>query len=366
LFRAPADREILGKLLRLIPHHPEHADASFAYLAKFGFRVGIQNLCIDLINRSPYSYLRGEAFHVLARLWSAGHDLALNLRTECVNKAITLAKNKKTDFAEAWGAGHFLLVAEAALGRRLSKFVQFYSPLAQALLVPALPEATYAPDGVVGVFLGRTMPEPGLALSPQLHARAIVPQTYGIADAALPTQVRNALRVLGVLGGVSPQVDPIAEVLADRYGVPIVNWRTLLGASYTNAMGLLRLAEAAFASAPSYWLLNQNSFNNQIFMSLQEHFGRIGDPARQTIIGRNLKRVKFGVLLTATNAFPRLHPRIADCFREMNDRRNSLPSSHPFEEYTGRPAVHLKARERNAFVAKMRLALVDFVALMPV
>ena len=52
-----------------------------------------------------------------------------------------------------------------------------------------------------------------------------------------------------------PQVDPIAEILHARYGVPRgKSWHQLLAAEYVHALCLLKQAEAAFAGRPSFWL----------------------------------------------------------------------------------------------------------------
>ena len=49
----------------------------------------------------------------------------------------------------------------------------------------------------------------------------------------------------------------------------------------------------------------------------------------------------------------------------MNARRNRLPLSHPYEKKTSAQSRHLKAQERNQFVARLRTAYADIVALMP-
>ena len=56
---------------------------------------------------------------------------------------------------------------------------------------------------------------------------------------------------------------------------------------------------------------------------------------------------------------------IGDCFRDMNARRNRLPLSHPYEKKTLAQSRHLKVQERNQFVARLRTAYADVVALMP-
>ena len=67
LYRAEPDSDLLQLVLRLIPHHPEHADAFFAFLGRFPYRKPIERLCLDLVANSPYDYVRGEAWHILAK-----------------------------------------------------------------------------------------------------------------------------------------------------------------------------------------------------------------------------------------------------------------------------------------------------------
>lgn len=66
LYRAEPDSGILTQVLRLIPRHPEHVDAFFAYISRFAYRKPIERLCVNLVERNPYAYVRGEAWHVLA------------------------------------------------------------------------------------------------------------------------------------------------------------------------------------------------------------------------------------------------------------------------------------------------------------
>ena len=66
LYRAEPDANLLKRVLRLIPHHPEHVDAFFVFLGRFGYRKPIERVCLDLVANSPYDYVRGEAWHILA------------------------------------------------------------------------------------------------------------------------------------------------------------------------------------------------------------------------------------------------------------------------------------------------------------
>ena len=100
-------------------------------------------------------------------------------------------------------------------------------------------------------------------------------------------------------------------------------------------------------------------------MALQRHLGATGHPAACTTIDKKGSLVDFGLTLDANGSFSKNCPMIGDCFRDMNARRNRLPLSHPYEKKTSAQSRHLKAQERNQFVARLRTAYADVVALMP-
>ena len=89
-------------------------------------------------------------------------------------------------------------------------------------------------------------PEPGLSVCSALHERGLAPSTYGLKTNQPAWQVANTLRELGVISAPGPKVDPIAEILHARYGVPRgKSWHQLLAAEYVHALGLLKQAEDA-------------------------------------------------------------------------------------------------------------------------
>jgi len=192
------------------------------------------------------------------------------------------------------------------------------------------------------------------------------PQSFGINNSDLPSQVRNTLCQLGVLPSRGTPIDPISEILRAKYNLaPSTSWLNLLGNEYIHALGLLKQAEATFNSGPSFWLISQNSFNHTIFLALQRHFSTIGHPAKCTTMGRNNQLVDFGVMLDPNGPFSQQCPVVADCFRETNDRRNHLPVSHPYEKKTAVRCTYLKAQERNRFVNRLSAAYRAFIVLMP-
>ena len=367
LYRAEPDTDLLKLVLRLIPHHPEHADVFFVYLGRFGYRKPIERLCLDLVRNNPYPYVRGEGWHVLAKYSRDARSMtAADLRA-LTDLAVTTAKDKSQEnLVEKWGACHFLCVAEEVTSSHHSRWLKYQAPLLQSLLAPVLPDGAFRKGQVVETFLRRSSPEPGLSVCSELHERGLTPSSFGLTAPKLPSQVRNTLRELSVISSADPKVDPIAEILNARYGAPRgKSWRTLLASEYIHALGLLKQAEAAFTSGRSFWLACQNSFNQTVFLALQRHLAGTRHPAACTTVDKNGQLIDFGVTLDANGPFSKNCPTIGDCFREMNTRRNHLPVSHPYEKKTAAQSQHLKPQESKQFVARLRKAYADFVTLMP-
>lgn len=367
LFRAAPDGELLKLVLRLIPRHPEHADAFFEYLSLFGYRKPIERLCRSLVMQNPYPYLRGEAWHVLARYRREARS-PIALEPELLtSRAIDIAREGTSEnFVERWGACHFLCVSEELTLSPHSRLLKNLPPLLQSLLAPTLPEGAFAKGEVVETYLRRPAPEPGLSVCSALHQRGLTPADFGLSVGRLPSQVANTLRELGIVFTPGRTVDPIAEILHTRYGVSrSKSWRRLLGPEYIHALGLLKQAEASFAAGATSWLAYQNSFNQTVFLALQQHLAATGHAAACPIKGKKGELVDFGVTLDANRPFSKHCPTIADCFKEMNVRRNRLPVSHPYEKKTAAQSRYLRTQERNRFVAKLRKAYADLLLLMP-
>ncbi len=113
LYRAEPDAQILRRVAKLVPHHPEHADVFFTYLRRFDARRSIVELCVDTIRRSAYAYVRGEAWLVLAEHLSVATAMSRARRKSLIGRAVALAKKRRPmNFFETLAACHFLAVAE--------------------------------------------------------------------------------------------------------------------------------------------------------------------------------------------------------------------------------------------------------------
>ena len=84
--------------------------------------------------------------------------------------------------------------------------------------------------------------------------------------------------------------------------------------------------------------------------------------------GKTGKWKSFGVMLEAAAPFAQQFPAMATTLRSTNDRRNSIPDSHPFEFRTGQKTKHLKVRERDNIkldLTQVYRDIMDFLDALP-
>lgn len=367
LYRAESSAKLLKLVSSLTPRHPEHIDAFVVHFSRYGYRESIKDLCLNLLKDSPYNYVRGEMWHILARHYEQPVRFTTVEREELVRQAIEMVKSREADTALKWGAGHFLCVADVKDHRRYCKFLNYQdSSLLQALVAPHLPVTALAPGGAAYHFLRRSAFEPALALADPLHRSGKTPCSLGVQDSKLTTQARNVFTKLGLVRGVTRTVDVIGEVIQRRYGVASSGqWRLFLGSDYAHVAGLLALADAVYLSGPSHWLSMQNSFNHAVFLALQKHLLTSSKPGIVRTINSKGQLISFGVTLDQNNVFSKSYPLVANVFREGNDRRNRLPASHPYETKSLVRNSYLKAQERNRLLNLFSKAYGEIVKLIP-
>ena len=69
----------------------------------------------------------------------------------------------------------------------------------------------------------------------------------------------------------------------------------------------------------------------------------------------------FGRLLDKDAPFAKAHPALAANLRDGNDRRNSIPASHPFETKGGKKTKPLRMKERNELKTKFSAAYAEII-----
>lgn len=366
-YRANPSPRLLQLACLLLQRHPEHIDALAVYLSQYGFRRSIRDCCLAALAKTPYEYVQGEIWHILARFYPHPETFSGRARRRYVQQAIGILTNREASVAVKWGAAHFLCAAQSATGTSHTNILRRQdSGLLQAVIAPVLPSSAIENGALPRAYLRADSIEPALALAPSMQATGLTPRALGIRANELTRQVANVFRRLGLVNARRQRLDVVGEILERRYGVASAGqWRRLLRSEYIHAVGMLVQADSAFSSGPSYWLGHQNSFNQTLFLALQRSLASRGLAGVVTTQSGSGEMVNFGTTLQSTNAFSTTYPGIANAFRAMNDRRNKLPGSHPYEKKTARQTKYLTAQERNRFVAVLRVAYAELSALCP-
>jgi hypothetical protein len=339
-----------------MPQHPEHIDAFAAYLQNYPRSRRVMNRIKDmLVAGARYDYVQGELWLIAARM-STTSDFA-----ELLPHAQAQGRSQNLSFPLRRGLVTFFLAARRAgcyaESRALTR-LRRQSPYIQSLLLPFLIESDYERDGIVAEILNAGSPNPGMVLAEELVARQITLRQIGVRTSRLAPEVKNVFIALGLVQNQTPaRFDQIGDLLRKRYQIPYWRgWKSLLATQYLHALQLLLSAENKFLSDRSGWLASQNSFNDAMFRAFQGQLDAKGLPGAVDLSFPNGKLKPFGLLLDANAAFARAFPAMADSLRASNERRNSIPDSHPYEFKTGQQTTHVKVRERDAL--KLQLAAV--------
>jgi hypothetical protein len=92
------------------------------------------------------------------------------------------------------------------------------------------------------------------------------------------------------------------------------------------------------------------------FVALLQSEGRV---SKQKLVDRQGRLVKYGSLIVSGGPFDKELPNIARRLREIHDRRNQLPGSHPYDQKGGKKNRFLKAKEFRSLKSQVRIVLDD-------
>lgn len=109
--------------------------------------------------------------------------------------------------------------------------------------------------------------------------------------------------------------------------------------------------------AYSEWLGLQDSFADIVirqFFSFLKQKGLAGHSKTQD---KNGKLVRYGQIIPNNSPFDNSYPAIAKDLRDIHQRRNKLPGSHPYDEKGGAKNKWLTKKEREELVPKIKSAL---------
>ena len=346
MFRAPADAWLLRIALRLLPRHPEHIDAFVAYFSNFGKNRAIARAALSYLRAEvPYSYVRGELWHIATRL--AGQDELRNGLPMARNDA----KSKRRCVALSWGVMHFLIRCEkeglARIGRRLAT----EHPISRSLLAPIVSDREFSGKGYAATLLKGGLMEQ-LAGARELQRRHITLTALRLRQRDLLRSCNTALLSLGVIRRRHrTSKDYIGDVLARLYGCErTLTWLTLLGSEYEHALQILTEAEARFPGACSEWLGLQDSFNDVVVRKFFTFLKSKKLTGHSTTVDKTGTLVHYGSLIATGAPFDKAYPTEARALRALHDRRNRLPGSHPYSQKGGTRNRWLDKEERDSLV----------------
>jgi len=236
----------------------------------------------------------------------------------------------------------------------------------QMLLGEHLPENHYAREKVAHRILTTKRMEPSLAIGRAMRRRGQRLRDYGMRSRDVTDKVQNIFKGLGIIRRrriVSR--DYIGEALVRLYDCPPSTfWKALLYQDYEYALQILLEAEAAYNIDRSGWMRNQNSFNDMLVRAIIAALKAKRLPGGSVkLLNANNKLVSFGNLVQAGSAFDQNHPLIASGLREFNERRNTLPGSHPYSTKGGARNEFLTGRERDRFAASLKVVFVDVISM---
>jgi hypothetical protein len=351
LYNTEPSPDILNYVVKLLPHHPEHIDAFTNYFGHYKRSLKIIEACKTNLKKSPYEYVQGELWHILARMMNASEMKPL------IRKAVGIARNEQSSFVSKWGVCDFLCRAESVGLGKYSRVVQYLeNALLQSLLVPIIPDDRYVKNDVISKLLRLTSYEPGIMLAEQLLKRKLTHRDFELRSTQLSSQVVNTYRALGIIRTPKFKIDPMGEIIAERYIIrKWRRWQELFQTDYVHALQILKWGEAIFNSGPSDWLKYQNSFNDALFRAFQRFLDAKGLPGIVKLTNRNGQIIDYGVLLDHGNQFSQNYQRIADSLRMFNKRRNDLPGSHPYD-VKGKKTKWLAKKEQKELLKRLKMA----------
>lgn len=347
LYRSGPSRKILNRCFKLLPTHPEHIDAFAAYFQNYSTsRPIIRHVTAMLKSGVLHDYVQGELWLIVARQARPRElrDLlpVATLQARRGNLSFSMQRALCVFFLSCRRVG--LYSSFLALRRVRSK-----SPYIQSLLIPHLLDEDYLRGGIVAELCQRSQPAPGMTLAEEIVNRGLSTREVGITVSRLSPETRNVFQGLGLVSlTAKPRFDQIDDILRTSYNLRAWRgWRKLFALNYQHALQLLLTAESKFYTDRSGWLASQNSFNDALFGAFQDFLNARQLPGTMARKGRTGKWISFGMMLEETAPFAQQFPAIAATLRSMNERRNRVPDSHPFEFKTGQKTKHLKIRERD-------------------
>jgi hypothetical protein len=352
-YRATASRRLLSEAVRLLPHHPEQIDAISHYLANHSSSARAVTTAKRMLTQgTPYAYVRGELWHLVARLGDRAMVRSLRM------SAIADFDSVPCVVPLQWGAAALLVRAEKDGLGSAWRFIKRANPMVQGLIAEILPETYRRPSGGVRHLLASSTLESVIAIPGLLVEHRLTHLDLDLRSSDLSDSARIALRAVGVIRtGKGAVLDQVDELLSAHFGTQTQRmWRRLLGSEYSFALRILRQAAGVYDTHSSSWLQLQDSFNDLVIRKFIAFLASRQLPGARRLVDKNGDLVSYGVLLQRHQILTRSHAATTDSFRECHERRNRLPGSHPYERKGGARTQYLSQKEKRQLSLDLRPA----------
>jgi len=363
LYRTGRSPRMLGQVLQMFSHHPEHVDAFVAFLSNYAKSKPIATCMRQfLLSGSPYDYVRGQCWHIVARM---GDEKLLQT---LMSRARFDARNQRRSVALQWGLAAFLMACRRnglPCERELRYLLNRMSCLGKSLVAELLEASDYEANGLAAKLLTDDSYEAGLAMVSPFIKYGVTPTMMGINSDSLPFQVRNVLATLNMGAEPDPSIDQVGILLSRRFELSAwMKWRRVLGPEYAHALSLLIRADNLYQSSRSDWLRSLNSFNDVLVRELLKHLMSRNLMSEVLLVDRNQKLVRLGSLTAPANPFSTAFPAIGLPLHRCNERRNRLPDSHAYDERTGQRTRYLSVKEQRTHSTQLQTCYAQIVSLL--
>ena len=290
----------------------------------------------------PYDYVQGELWKLIARMGKKSELIGLT------QLAIDTVRNSKSGHASKLGAYIFLCRCDKVGLGDYEKWMMYENKtLIQAFAAPYMRLDSKSGIAAGAKILSRSSVDGYLGLVKPLVDASLDLNLFGKNSAEFPIVAQYVYKTAGLSGHVIPRSDAIGNLISKRYSVKKWNkWQNLLQGEYGHAQMELRFADAYFDSHLSSWLGYQDAFNEIVFRSFQDFLAQKGAPGAIMLFKKNGERIDYGTLLNDLT-FKSIYPDLQDDLSKAHKRRNTLPSSHPYDKRTGDKARPLKKREQT-------------------
>lgn len=356
LFRAEKSPALLELVIAMWEHNPHFIDAFVSFLENYDRVEEIVRFCMRDIRTSPYDFIRGEAWKLLARMGSYDEiSILINQATLVISTskspATRIGAYRLLNRCEDLGFGHFC---------KWSMYED--SPIIQAISSSHLCFAdSCCLDTTVQILRRRTV-DPSLALLHGLLTNEVNVDNLITGTIELLPITKFVYEKVGLLHSQgNPLRDIIGNKLSRRYN--IIRWKKwgiLFGNNFLHAHSILTNAEALFTVHKSSWLTQQDAFNDALFRGFQDFLTLKGAPGAIRTKESNGQLIDYGRLLN-DNVFKSAYPILTSHLSAVHTRRSSLPSSHPYEKKTGNKTRPLSSSEQRVMVAHLAAAYSEII-----